>query len=118
MNDFTKEELELIAECVDSDFLCTNWPKSMYEPLINKIKSMIDNYCEHEDTLLNCGDEYCVKCKRLLNGNISKNLLDYISTKVIEKHKTCLTDQFDNGYFWAMKDLQEKILIGGFDDYK
>ena len=47
---------------------------------------------------------------------ISEKLLDYVSEKVIEKHKTCLTDQFDNGYFWAMKELQELILKGEFDD--
>jgi type IV secretory pathway VirB4 component len=46
MNDFTKEELERILEGVswwlDGD-------NALYsEALINKIQSMIDNYCEHE----------------------------------------------------------------------
>lgn len=49
MNDFTKEELELIHTCVESDYYHSNWSKSMYEPLINKIQSMIDNYCEHKE---------------------------------------------------------------------
>jgi hypothetical protein len=47
---------------------------------------------------------------------ISEKLLDYVSEKVIEKHKTCLENQFDNGYFWAMKELQELMLKGEFDD--
>jgi hypothetical protein len=46
MNDFTKEELELIAQCVESDFYHANWPRSMYEPLLDKIQAMIDNYEE------------------------------------------------------------------------
>jgi hypothetical protein len=39
-------------------------------------------------------------------------ILDYVSEKIIEKHKTSLQDQFDNGYFWAMKELQSLILKG------
>lgn len=35
------------------------------------------------------------------------NIEEYVLKKVKEKHKTCLVDQFDNGYFWAMKELQE-----------
>lgn len=42
------------------------------------------------------------------------SILDYVSDKVIEKHKTCLTDPFDNGYFWAMKELQSLIIDGEF----
>lgn len=44
MNDFTKDDLELIAECVEADFNQTNWPRCMYEPLKNKIQSMIETY--------------------------------------------------------------------------
>ncbi len=43
-------------------------------------------------------------------------ILDYVSEKVIEKHKTCLHDQFDNGYFWAMKELQSLILKAEFHE--
>jgi hypothetical protein len=46
----------------------------------------------------------------------NEKLLDYVSSKVIEKHKTCTQDQFDNGYFWAMKELQKLILKGEFDE--
>ncbi len=73
MNDFTKEELERILEGVtwwldgDSDLYS--------EVLINKIQSMIDNYCEHEcngeieifvDTCLKCN---CYLLRELKNDN-------------------------------------------------
>ncbi len=68
MNDFTKEELELIFECVDADFYKTNWSRNMYEVLINKIQCMIDNYCEHDWENICCQCEmdniYCHKCQR------------------------------------------------------
>lgn len=65
MNDFTKEELERILEVVtwwldgDSALYC--------EQLINKIQSMIDNYCKHEaGEPLFCTDNsiitICKKC--------------------------------------------------------
>ncbi len=65
MNGFKKEELELIAECVEADFYHTNWSKCMYEPLMNKIQSMIDNYCEHS-ALKDVGKEYkvCRGCSK------------------------------------------------------
>lgn len=40
---------------------------------------------------------------------IPTDLEKFVDSKVSEKHKTCLTDQFDNGYFWAMKDVQQII---------
>jgi ribosomal protein S17E len=49
---------------------------------------------------------------------MKQQLLEYIANKVIEKHETCLTDEFDNGYFWAMKELQSLLLKGEFDDNK
>jgi hypothetical protein len=59
MNDFTKEELEDIDTCV------FNWNinhKSIdgFQKLRDKIQSMIDNYCEHEDKE-NIGG-WCWKC--------------------------------------------------------
>lgn len=36
-------------------------------------------------------------------------LSKYVDDMVKEKHKTCLTNQFDNGMFWAYKDIQGKI---------
>jgi len=71
MNEFTKEELELIGECVEADFYHSNWSKSMYEPLMNKIQSMIDDYCHHEwITILQAQNgeniiDKCAKCTKL-----------------------------------------------------
>ena len=46
MNNFTKAELEEIAECVwIHNDLRDNDPAT-YSPLLKKIESMIDNYCE------------------------------------------------------------------------
>src|SRR5438093_1301731 len=33
----------------------------------------------------------------------------FIDFKVKEFHKTCLTNEFDNGRFWAFKEMQEFI---------
>jgi hypothetical protein len=58
--DFTKEELKLIAECVEADFYHTNWSQSMYDPLMYKIKTMIENH--REDFI---GDRIkCYLCNR------------------------------------------------------
>ncbi len=65
MNDFTKEELESIANWgnVYTEFGCS-WSDKIERPLINKVQSMIDNYCKHEFIVFN--KEYnhveCIKC--------------------------------------------------------
>ncbi len=41
---------------------------------------------------------------------VDPKILDYVTAKIIEKHGTCLVSQFDNGYFWAMKEMQEFLL--------
>ena len=60
MNDFTKDELEQIY------FYLENEPQE----LMDKIKSMIDNYCEHdwENPCCGCPDSahVCTKCERRL----------------------------------------------------
>lgn len=50
MNDFTKEELESMANWgeVYTEF-GQDWTDKLHRPLIDKIQSMIDNYCEHEE---------------------------------------------------------------------
>ena len=58
---FTKEELQQLS------FAIYTYPHPdddhIYEPLRNKIKSMIDNYCAHETTE-NIGGwvQKCIKC--------------------------------------------------------
>ena len=64
MNDFTKEELQLIHE-----YLCGN-PRTYV--IADKIQSMIDNYCEHEWDIYREGSIirgiYCAKCSTKLKG--------------------------------------------------
>lgn len=43
-------------------------------------------------------------------------ILEYVSEKVIEKHNTCLTDQFYNGYFCPViicEDIENLAGTGG-----
>jgi hypothetical protein len=48
MNNFTKEELEIIVECVKGfAWDCESHIDRVCE-LKTKLQSMIDNYCEHE----------------------------------------------------------------------
>ncbi len=57
INDFTKEELETILNWAEvyGDF-GQSWVAIQLKPLMDKIQSMIDNYCEHK----NC--ESCIDC--------------------------------------------------------
>ena len=65
MNDFTKEELiEIKIALQDKEI---NY-KYEYGELINKIQSLIDNYCEHEN-INSLGDVpgyQCAQCKEYL----------------------------------------------------
>ncbi len=49
MNDFTKEELETILNWgeVYTEF-GRSWTDKIHRPFMNKIQSMLDDYCEHE----------------------------------------------------------------------
>jgi hypothetical protein len=66
LNDFTKEELEDIANWgeVYTEFGHSSTDK-IYRTLINKIQSMIDSYCEHEGEMFD-SESHCVKCGKLL----------------------------------------------------
>lgn len=68
MNDFTKEELESIITTIKSLRVYTeieNWD----EDLLEKIQSMIDNYCEHENDIrfnaypVDGSIKMCTKCQ-------------------------------------------------------
>lgn len=67
MNDFTKEELEVIFHELRES---REWSENLVNPwpLLDKIQSMIDNYCEHEQS----GEvrdidfiKVCTKCKEV-----------------------------------------------------
>jgi len=64
VNDFTKEELESI---LDGMSWWLDGDSALYsEKLINKIQSMIENYCDHdwENPCCGCPDSQCscTKC--------------------------------------------------------
>lgn len=72
MNDFTKEELqgiywhfEYYLECLEPKFGKNNCIERA--DLMNKIKSMIDNYCEHPKFLVTHDYDVneCTKCGEL-----------------------------------------------------
>lgn len=62
MNNFTKEELE------DLEFIIRDYIGKDSYPVYSKIKTMIDNYCEHKDTYpdYNYTPERCFKCLEIL----------------------------------------------------
>jgi hypothetical protein len=65
MNDFTKEELKQISIGLSWWFQgCGFMQEEEYKPLVVKIQSMIDNYCEH--SYRSVGNHpwlHCIKCK-------------------------------------------------------
>jgi hypothetical protein len=68
MNDFTKEELEIIH--LDMTVYAKRWyplkEAQNHQDLRDKLQSMIDNYCEHDGKI---GKDYpgekCMKCRRM-----------------------------------------------------
>ena len=65
MNDFTKEELEILSSLASSKE--SSMGNKPYKYLSDKIQSMIDNYCEHdpEGDYHVCVDK-CKKCKKFI----------------------------------------------------
>lgn len=55
MNDFTKDELQDMINWgeVYTEF-GNSWTDKMHRPIINKLQSLIDNYCDHTSN-----DCYC-----------------------------------------------------------
>jgi hypothetical protein len=51
MNDFTKEELQDMINWgeVYTEF-GNGWTDKMHRPIINKLQSLINNYCEHTNS--------------------------------------------------------------------
>ena len=69
MNDFTKEELESIKNamgCLNINKILKGKVPTDVE-LINKIQSMIDNYCEHDGVnIIGVPGMQCKNCKRMI----------------------------------------------------
>lgn len=63
MNQFTKNELEYIAEAIEMWF--KDYDSDTPERIYLKVKSMINGYCEHSETKQNSEVDYilcCAKC--------------------------------------------------------
>ncbi len=59
MNDFTKEELEILMDYEEQG--------NGLSDLWRKLQSMIDNYCEHDETISdNCMVDICKQCGEYL----------------------------------------------------
>lgn len=69
MNDFTKEELEFVFQFMIQCGSRGNLSK--YNDVLVKLKSLIDNYCEHEKaTTIHPGDTVliCNNCETILSA--------------------------------------------------
>lgn len=70
MNDFKKEELEYMSACVyfeeRSHYREQDIPQKSIN-LLEKIQSMIDNYCEHEyeEKSVDLHAKQCCKCQEV-----------------------------------------------------
>jgi hypothetical protein len=67
MNDFTKDELIKLARITTLYYSDPTLSPGIFPEdtvLVNKIESMIDNYCEHEwqNTCCGCESVMCSKC--------------------------------------------------------
>jgi hypothetical protein len=60
MNDFTKEELELIAEAIP---YILHKGVLVRTELLKKIDGMINNYCEHKEQEMDCDGGISLVCK-------------------------------------------------------
>lgn len=66
MNDFTKEELKDLLSCVKSNKAYhINHMEIIYPILMNKIQSLIDNYCEHPSILKHEPLKQCQCCLKV-----------------------------------------------------
>jgi hypothetical protein len=73
MNDFTKEELNdlyaAMRHCYKQniDLLSDTDTERFSYDLMEKLNTMIDNYCEHECAIDdNCLDKICGRCRKLI----------------------------------------------------
>jgi hypothetical protein len=71
VSEFTKEELQMLLGAVSlwmEEIAFSEEKGDPYDSLYCKIKSTIDNYCDHEFIFnLNDSAVHCHKCKKVLN---------------------------------------------------
>lgn len=76
MNDFTKEELQILHDCCDPTIHDSNTFYYEKERLQAQLKDMIDNYCHHawgcEKVCLKCkvSEQKCNKCAEIIYEGI------------------------------------------------
>lgn len=61
MNEFTKEELEILRKAIQS-YICDFECYKSYSITKDKIQSLIDNYCNHDAHETSALINYCHKC--------------------------------------------------------
>ncbi len=59
MIEFTVEELEEIAWCIEPHSRAN---PELYLPLLQKVENLMDILCDHEWALHSKGHEYCTNC--------------------------------------------------------
>jgi hypothetical protein len=63
MNDFTKLELEELLDCIGWK-LGEGQADKLTFPLEAKLKAMIENYCKHEDVVMDCDGGISLECAK------------------------------------------------------
>lgn len=71
MNNFTKDELDNIRlgiqELIANGSFDSEWNKDI-KTLHIKIQSLIDNYCDHDETIeIEAPSDLCKKCNKVLS---------------------------------------------------
>lgn len=68
MNEFTKQELEDIRDCIDYAYRSNPISPRISLTLRNKIQSMIENYCAHDSNGGECEIflDTCSKCNAFM----------------------------------------------------
>lgn len=72
MNDLTLEELIILSQALNvAIFNGSKFYRSQYKEIKNKLKSLIDNHCEHNERKSNVNEDghiivECCKCQDVL----------------------------------------------------
>lgn len=69
-NNFTKEELKQIQNCIDEAYRSCCVKFLVESTAREKLKFMINNYCEHDWREGTMGSIYCKKCSKRINFKI------------------------------------------------
>lgn len=103
---------EIVDEFIEHGILSHNIKLLHYGNLLIEAMDRLD--CNLGDLLGAINRSAQVQIKNYEFGDLQiidyEKLIEYLADKITEKHKTCLSDQFDNGYLWAMKELQILLL--------